>query len=155
MKIGLLYVQGALPAFENFGGLPTHLVKEYGLVNGKPAHRVLDALIIPGGSIIESDSVNSSLSREIKKMARDGALILGMCSGFQVYLMDFRPYTILRNIFWQKWQWVWGLRSQLILAFIFIRPFIFTCCFAYTLLSISLAGWQACSIVYICLQYNF
>lgn len=84
MKIGLLYVRGALPVFENFGGLPTHLVKENGMVNGKPAHRVLDALIIPGGSIIESDSVNSSLRSEIKTMARDGSLILGMCSGFQV-----------------------------------------------------------------------
>ena len=84
MKIGLLYVEGALPAFENFGGLPTHLLKTNGLVNGKPAHQVLDALIIPGGSIIESDSVNSSLGREIKKMARDGSFVLGMCSGFQV-----------------------------------------------------------------------
>lgn len=84
MKIGLLYVKGALPAFENFGGLPTDIVKKSGMVNGKPAHRVLDALIIPGGSIIESDSVNFSLGREIKNMARDGGLILGMCSGFQV-----------------------------------------------------------------------
>ena len=64
MKIGLLYVKGALPAFENFGGLPTDIVKKSGMVNGKPAHRVLDALIIPGGSIIESDSVNFSLGRE-------------------------------------------------------------------------------------------
>ncbi len=84
MKIGLLYVQGALPAFENFGGIPTHLVKKNGMINGKPAHQVLDALIIPGGSIIESDSVNHTLKQEIKKMARDGSFILGMCSGFQV-----------------------------------------------------------------------
>jgi cobyric acid synthase len=84
MKIGLLYVPGALPAFENFGGLPTHLVKKSGMVQGKPAHQVLDALIIPGGSIIESDSVNSYLGHEIKCMARDGSFILGMCSGFQV-----------------------------------------------------------------------
>jgi cobyric acid synthase len=84
MKIGLLYVQGALPAFENFGGLPTHLIKKNGMINGKPAHKVLDALIIPGGSIIESDSVNYSLKKEIKNMARDGSPILGMCSGFQV-----------------------------------------------------------------------
>ena len=84
MKIGLLYVQGALPAFENFGGLPTHLVKKNGNINGKPAHQILDALIIPGGSIIESGSVNHSLKGEVKNMARDGSFILGMCSGFQV-----------------------------------------------------------------------
>ncbi|MEN6330048.1 MAG: AAA family ATPase [Methanobacteriaceae archaeon] len=84
MKIGILSVKGALPAFENFGRLPTHLVKENGMVNGKPAQQVLDALIIPGGSIIESESVNSALGREIKNMARDGSFILGMCSGFQI-----------------------------------------------------------------------
>ncbi|MDP3066856.1 MAG: AAA family ATPase [Methanobacteriaceae archaeon] len=84
MKIGFLYVKGALPVFENFGGLPTHLVKENGMVQGKPAHQVLDGLIIPGGSIIESDSVTMDMGREIKKMALEGSFVLGMCSGFQL-----------------------------------------------------------------------
>ena len=84
MKIGLLHVPGALPAFENFGGLPTHLVNSKGMVNGKPAHKVLDAIIIPGGSIVESGSVSPFLGSEIKNMARNGSLILGICSGFQV-----------------------------------------------------------------------
>ena len=53
-KIGLLYVKGALPLFENFGNLPTHIVKTNGMVKGQKAHKVLDGLIIPGGSIIES-----------------------------------------------------------------------------------------------------
>jgi cobyric acid synthase len=83
-KIGLLYVKGSLPCFENFGELPTHIVKENGLVNGKRAHKSLDGLIIPGGSIIESESVNDTLKSEIKKMEREGKFIFGMCSGFQL-----------------------------------------------------------------------
>jgi cobyric acid synthase len=83
-KIGLLYVKGSLPAFEDFGGLPTHLVKENGLVNGKKAHKVLDGLILPGGSIMESQSLNPDLEREIRIMESEGSFILGMCSGFQL-----------------------------------------------------------------------
>jgi cobyric acid synthase len=84
MKIGLLYVKGALPAFENFGHLPTHLVNKTGLVNGKPAHKVLDGLIIPGGSIMESQSITAEVENEIRQIARQGNFILGMCSGFQL-----------------------------------------------------------------------
>lgn len=84
MKIGLLYVKGSLPLFENFGQLPTHIVKENGLVNGKKASKVLDGLIIPGGSIIESQSVGEDLKNEIIKISSDGKFIFGMCSGFQL-----------------------------------------------------------------------
>lgn len=83
-NIGLLYVKGSLPVFENFGNLPTHIVKENGLVNGQKAHKSLDGLIIPGGSIIESQSVSNDLKTEIRKMDVDGKFILGMCSGFQL-----------------------------------------------------------------------
>jgi len=83
-KIGLLYVKGSLPVFENFGGLPTHTVKENGLVNGQKAHKALDGLIIPGGSIIESQSVQNTLKSEIRKMENEGKFIFGMCSGFQL-----------------------------------------------------------------------
>ena len=83
-KIGLLYVKGALPLFENFGNLPTHIVKENGMVNGQKAHKVLDGLIIPGGSIIESESVKKTLKTEIRKMEWDDKFIFGMCSGFQL-----------------------------------------------------------------------
>jgi cobyric acid synthase len=83
-KIGLLYVKGALPLFENFGNLPTHIVKENGMVQGQKAHKVLDGLIIPGGSIIESESVKKPLETEIRKMECADKFILGMCSGFQV-----------------------------------------------------------------------
>ena len=83
-KIGLLYVKGSLPAFEDFGGLPTHLVKENGLVKGKKAHEVLDGLILPGGSIMESQSLSPALEREIRTMESEGSFILGMCSGFQL-----------------------------------------------------------------------
>ncbi|HTX61339.1 MAG TPA: cobyrinic acid a,c-diamide synthase, partial [Methanobacterium sp.] len=83
-KIGILYVKGSLPAFEGFGGIPTHLVKENGLVKGKKAHKVLDGLIIPGGSIMESQSLSTDLEREIRTMNSQGSFILGICSGFQL-----------------------------------------------------------------------
>lgn len=83
-KIGILYVKGALPNFENFGKLPTHLLKDNGLINGKKAHHVLDGLIIPGGSIMESESITPEVASVIRKMDSQGKFILGMCSGFQV-----------------------------------------------------------------------
>ena len=54
------------------------------LVDGKPASEVLDMLIIPGGSLVESQSVNNKVTREILKMAEAGKFVLGVCSGFQV-----------------------------------------------------------------------
>lgn len=84
MKIGIIYVKGALPLFEDFGGLPTHIVNENGMVNGKKAHKVLEGLIIPGGSILESESIGPDLKLEIQRMAADGLFVLGMCSGFQL-----------------------------------------------------------------------
>jgi cobyrinic acid a,c-diamide synthase len=41
-------------------------------------------LIIPGGSLVESQSVNDKVTREIIKMAESGKFVLGVCSGFQV-----------------------------------------------------------------------
>ncbi len=83
-RIGLVYLPGALPCFEDFGNLPTDLVCADGMVDGKPASEVLDMLIIPGGSLVESQSVNHTVSREILKMADSGKYVLGICSGFQV-----------------------------------------------------------------------
>ncbi|PKL66424.1 MAG: cobyrinic acid a,c-diamide synthase [Methanobacteriales archaeon HGW-Methanobacteriales-1] len=83
MKIGLLNVKGAVPAFENFGNLPTHLVNSSGLAGGGKAHEVLDGIIIPGGSIVESESMTPELASEINTMARNGKFVLGICSGFQ------------------------------------------------------------------------
>ncbi len=83
MKIGLVYVKGAVPAFEDFGFLPTHLVKGNGLVKGEKAHKVLDGLIIPGGSIMESGSMTPELGEETHRMNQEGKFILGICSGFQ------------------------------------------------------------------------
>ena len=83
-KIGLAYINGAVPGFEDFGNLPTDIVKENGLVNGVKASEELDALIIPGGTLIESNDINMPLNSEIKKMARDGKPIIGICAGFQL-----------------------------------------------------------------------
>lgn len=83
-KIGLVYLSGALPCFENFGNLPTHLVCADGQVDGKPASEVLDMIIIPGGSLVESASINPTVAKEITKMAQAGKYVLGVCSGFQV-----------------------------------------------------------------------
>ncbi len=83
-RIGLLYIPGALPCFEDFGALPTDLVTSKAEVDGKPASEVLDMLIIPGGSLVESQSVTEQISREIIKMAELDKFVLGICSGFQV-----------------------------------------------------------------------
>ena len=83
-KIGLAYINGSVPGFEDFGNLPTDIVKENGLVNGSKASNVLDALIIPGGTLIESNDISMDLNREIKKMARDGKPVIGICAGFQL-----------------------------------------------------------------------
>jgi len=83
-KIGLAYINGAVPGFEDFGNLPTDIVKENGLVNGNKASEELDALIIPGGTLIESNDINMGLNTEIKKMAHDGKPIIGICAGFQL-----------------------------------------------------------------------
>ena len=83
-KIGLAYLSGAVPGFEDFGNLPTDIVKENGLVNGNKASEELDALIIPGGTLIESNDINMDLNTEIKKMAKAGKPIIGICAGFQL-----------------------------------------------------------------------
>ncbi len=83
-RIGILNVKGSLPNFEDFGKLPTHLLNDNGLVGGQKAHQVLDGLIIPGGSIVESESITPEVERVIRKMDAQGKFILGMCSGFQV-----------------------------------------------------------------------
>jgi cobyric acid synthase len=84
MKIGILYVKGSLPLFEDFGNLPTHTVNQYGLVKGVKAHKVLDGLILPGGSMVESINITPELQGEVEKLAVRGSFILGMCSGFQL-----------------------------------------------------------------------
>ena len=83
-RIGLVYVPGALPCFEDFGNLPTDLVCSDALVDGKPASEILDMIIIPGGSLVESQSINKKVAREIMKMADSGKFVLGICSGFQI-----------------------------------------------------------------------
>ena len=83
-RVGLVYVPGALPCFEGFGSLPTDLIREDGLVNGKPASEILDLLIIPGGSLVESQSITDNIKKEIAKMVDAGKFVLGICSGFQV-----------------------------------------------------------------------
>jgi cobyric acid synthase len=83
-RVGLVYVPGALPCFEGFGRLPTDLIRKDGRVEGKPASEVLDLLIIPGGSLVESQSISDSIAGEAVKMADAGKFVLGVCSGFQV-----------------------------------------------------------------------
>lgn len=80
----MVYIPGALPCFEGFGGLPTDLVREDGTVQDGSASELLDMLIVPGGSLVESQSLRGSLVKEIKRMVDAGKFILGVCSGFQV-----------------------------------------------------------------------
>jgi cobyric acid synthase len=83
-RIGLVYVPGALPCFEGFGRLPTDLIQEDGRIDGKPASEILDLLIVPGGSLVESQSITDNILKEITKMADSGKFVLGICSGFQM-----------------------------------------------------------------------
>jgi cobyric acid synthase len=83
-RVGLAYLPGALPCFEDFGCLPTDIVREDGLVEGKKVSETLDLIIIPGGSLVESQSLKPSLVQEIVKMAEAGKFVLGICSGLQV-----------------------------------------------------------------------
>ena len=93
---------GALPCFEDFGGLPTHIVRENGLVEGKPASETLDMLIIPGGSLVESGSVKGALAKEIIRLSDAGKFMIGICAGFQVLAKSTdtgraSPIPIIRN----------------------------------------------------------
>ena len=83
-RVGLAYLPGALPCFEEFGNLPTDIVREDGRVQGKKASEILDLIIIPGGSLVESQSLKEGVIREIVKMADEGKFVLGICSGLQV-----------------------------------------------------------------------
>lgn len=83
-RVGLAYLPGALPCFEEFGHLPTDIVREDGLVEGRKASEILDLIIIPGGSLVESQSVKPDLVREILTMAENGGFVLGICSGLQI-----------------------------------------------------------------------
>jgi cobyric acid synthase len=83
-RVGLVYVPGALPCFEGFGNLPTDLIREDGLVDGEPASEILDLIIIPGGSLVESQSITKNITKEVTKMADSGKFVLGICSGFQI-----------------------------------------------------------------------
>ena len=83
-RIGLVYVPGALPCFEGFGSLPTDLIPEDGRVEGKPASEILDMLIVPGGSLVESRSITGNIDKEIVKMTNASKFVLGICSGFQI-----------------------------------------------------------------------
>lgn len=82
-RIGLVYLPGSLSCFEGFGSLPTDVIREDGIVNGKPASETLDMIIIPGGSLVESQSIKDNLVQEITKMADAGKFVLGICAGLQ------------------------------------------------------------------------
>lgn len=100
MRIGLSYVRGSLPALENFGNIPTDLVKSNGLINGNPISEELDALIIPGGSILESNSISDDFKKEILVMAKEGKVIIGICAGYQLLsnqLDTTNPNSIYSN----------------------------------------------------------
>lgn len=102
-KIGLLELKGVLTLYEHFGHLPTDIVKSDGtLSNGKKAHEELDGLIIPGGTILESESMTPEVAEEIRLINDDDGFILGMCAGFQIlskYTDVGRnsPVPIIRN----------------------------------------------------------
>ncbi len=102
-KIGLLEVKGILTLYEHFGHLPTDLVKSDGcLENGKKAHEELDGLIIPGGTLLESETLTPELAEEINLINDNDGFIFGMCAGFQILAKQTNvgrnsPVPILRD----------------------------------------------------------
>jgi len=102
-KIGILEVKGTLTLYEHFGYLPTDIVKSDGCIeNGEKAHKELDGLIIPGGTIVESETFTPELAEEINLLNDDGAFIFGMCAGFQILGKSTNvgrnsPVPIIRN----------------------------------------------------------
>lgn len=84
-KIGILEVEGILTLYENFGHLPTDIVKANGkLENGAKAHEELAGLIIPGGTLLESETMTPELEEEIRLINDQDGFIFGMCAGFQI-----------------------------------------------------------------------
>jgi cobyric acid synthase len=77
MEIGILDIKGSLPLFEDFGNLPTKIIDEKNYKEIKD----LDVLIIPGGSLVESKSLNEGIKNEIINF---DSYIIGICSGFQI-----------------------------------------------------------------------
>lgn len=85
VNIGILELQGILTLYENFGHLPTNVVGPDGTIeNGKKAHEGLDGLIIPGGTLVESESITPEVIEEINLINDNDGFILGMCAGFQI-----------------------------------------------------------------------
>lgn len=85
VNIGILEVDGVLTLYEHFGHLPTNVVKSDGTIeNGKKAHEEVDGLIIPGGTIVESETLTPELIEEINLINDNDGFILGMCAGFQI-----------------------------------------------------------------------
>ncbi len=78
MLKGLYLALSVLEIFQH------NLVNNHGLINGLKADKELDGLIIPGGSIVESQTVSKEVKNLIRKMDFEGKFILGMCSGFQL-----------------------------------------------------------------------
>jgi cobyric acid synthase len=101
-RVGLVYVPGALPCFETFGNLPTDLIREDGLLEGRPASEILDMIIIPGGSLVESQSITPSLERNIIEMTESGKLVLGICSGFQILAQGTDIGRLSPTPIWRK-----------------------------------------------------
>ncbi|ABO35950.1 cobyrinate a,c-diamide synthase [Methanococcus maripaludis C5] len=77
MEIGLIDIKGTLPCFENFGNLPTKIIRENNISEIKD----LEMLIIPGGSIVESGSFTDDFKKQILDFDN---YIVGICSGFQI-----------------------------------------------------------------------
>ncbi len=84
-KIGILEVNGILTLYENFGHLPTNVVRADGTIeNGNKAYKELDGLIIPGGTPLESESLTDDVAEQIHLINDNDGFIFGMCAGFQM-----------------------------------------------------------------------
>ncbi|NPA24183.1 MAG: AAA family ATPase [Crenarchaeota archaeon] len=89
VRIGILYIKGSMPLYENFGNLPNYIVRKCDDI-----YRC-DMLIVPPGYIVET-CLFSEFSKHIISYYEKGGLIVGVCSGFQ--LLSRSVMTRIRTI---------------------------------------------------------
>ncbi|NPA69364.1 MAG: hypothetical protein GXO26_01020, partial [Crenarchaeota archaeon] len=76
VRIGILYIKGSTPMYEEFGNLPNYIVRKCEDVFK------CDMVIVPPGYIVETN-LFQEFSKVLAKYYEDGGIIVGVCSGFQ------------------------------------------------------------------------
>ncbi len=76
VRIGILYIKGSMPIYEEFGNLPNYIVRRCEELFK------CDMVIVPPGYIVETRRFQK-LAQSLVKYYENGGIIVGVCSGFQ------------------------------------------------------------------------